>query len=76
MIEVRIGVVESPKELSLEIEEEADAVRKTIDTALNGSDTGMLWMTDKEGKLVGVPISKIAYVEIEPRSERSVGFAP
>ena len=42
-------------------------------TALAG-DT-ILWLTDRKGRRVGVPASKIAYLEIGPASaERRVGF--
>lgn len=74
MHEVRIGVVEVPKELILEIEGEAGEIMKNINTAL-GKDSGVLWLTDTKGKQVGIPIAKLAYVEIEPLTGvRSVGF--
>ena len=35
----------------------------------------MLWLTDKRGRRVGVPASRIAYVEFgSPAGERVVGF--
>jgi len=76
VIEVRIGVIESPKELSLEMDETADELAARLDTALPQS-SGLLWLTDRKGKRVGVPVARIAYVEIEPeKGARSVGFAP
>lgn len=40
-----------------------------------GSGDKVLWLTDRKGRQVGVPASKIAYVEIgAPSSERRVGF--
>lgn len=73
MIEVRIGVSDSRREIVLEIEEEADVVRKTIEGAIEGE--GTLWLTDRKGTQLGIPIAKLAYVEISPQSARPVGFA-
>lgn len=74
-MDVRIGIVQTVKELEVELGEDAerDAVMADIDTALGGD--GVLWLTDKKGRRVGVPSSKVAYVEIgAPTSERRVGF--
>lgn len=36
---------------------------------------GVLWLTDRRGRRVGVPVAKIAYVEVgAPTNERRVGF--
>jgi hypothetical protein len=36
---------------------------------------GVLWLTDRKGRRVGIPVAKIAYVEMgEPTAERRVGF--
>lgn len=71
---IRIGVIEVPKELSLEIEGASDDIVKKVNDAL-GQESGVLWLTDANGKQVGIPIAKIAYVEIDPeRGVRAVGF--
>jgi hypothetical protein len=45
-----------------------------IETAL-GSLDGVLWLTDKRGRRVGVPTGKVAYVEVGAASDdRRVGF--
>ena len=74
-MDVRIGIVQTVKELEVELADDADrdAVMADIDKALGGD--GVLWRTDKKGRRVGVPSSKVAYVEIgAPTSERRVGF--
>jgi hypothetical protein len=36
---------------------------------------GVLWLTDRKGRRVGVPVVKVAYVEVgAPSSDRRVGF--
>ena len=75
-MDVRIGVTYSPKELDLELADDADAaaVRADVEKALGGD--GVLWFTDRRGRQVGVPVEKIAYVEIgAPSGDRRIGFA-
>lgn len=74
MQEVRIGVVDVSKELTLEIDGPADEVMNSVNAALK-KEIGLLWLTDTKGKQVGIPVTKLAYVEIDPdKSVRSVGF--
>jgi hypothetical protein len=75
-VEVRIGVTQSPKEIEVDLGDDADAaaVVKSVEDALNG-EQGVLWLTDRKGRRVGVPAGKLAYVEIgSPAEERRVGF--
>lgn len=77
-MDVRIGVTYSPKELDLELEDgtEPASVRSQVEAALAGGDAGVLWLTDRRGRQVGVPVPKIAYVEIgAPGADRRIGFA-
>lgn len=73
MIEVKIGVRRAPKELILELDEKPDAVIKKVNDALAKAD-GLLWLTDSKGKQIGIPSEQIAYVEVEPEGQKSVGF--
>ncbi len=75
-MDVRIGVVQSPTEIELELPEGTDAgqISAQVEEAL-GSETGILWLTDRKGRRVGVPAARIAYVELNTTSdERRVGF--
>ena len=77
-MDVRIGVTYSPKELDLELEDGTDAaaIRSQVETALGGGESSVLWLTDKRGRQVGIPVGKIAYVEIgTDKGGRSIGFA-
>ena len=76
-MDVRIGVTYTAKEIDVELAEGADAaaVKADIEAAL-ANDTAVLWLTDRKGRQVGVPVSKVAYVEIgAPGDERRIGFA-
>jgi hypothetical protein len=73
-VEVRIGVLHSPKELSLEVEGSPDDISKSFDDALK-KDDGVLWLIDAKGRRVGVPADRVAYLEIETESgAKRVGF--
>jgi hypothetical protein len=75
-VDVRIGVIHTPKEILVEFADDADRDKLVIEieTALAGQ-AGVLWLTDRKGRRVGVPAAKVAYVEIgRPDETRRVGF--
>lgn len=75
-MDVRIGVTQTPKEIEVELPEgsDADSVAGHIDKAL-ASESGILWLTDRRGRRVGIPAAKVAYVELDTTSDdRRVGF--
>lgn len=73
-MEVRIGVLHSPKELSLELEGSPEQVQEQIEQA-HAQDVHLLWMQDGSGRRVGIPMDKVAYVEISVDDDsHRVGF--
>jgi hypothetical protein len=74
-VDVRIGVTQAPRELTVEIpDDERDGVAPAVEAALSG-ETDVLWLTDKRGRKVGVASAKIAYIEIgAPDGDRRIGF--
>jgi hypothetical protein len=75
-MDLRIGVTQSPREVSLELADDTDvaALRAQVEAALTGA-VDVLWVTDKKNRTVAVAAAKIAYVEIgSPDSERKIGF--
>jgi len=76
-VDIRIGVTYTPKEIALELADDAkaDAVKDSVDAAL-ADESGVLWLEDKKGRQIAVPSSKIAYVEIgNEDSSRPIGFS-
>ena len=74
-MDVRIGVKNSPKELEVILADDtdSDAVREHIDAAFKDGTT--LWLTDRRGRQFGVPVDKVAYVEIgSTETGRRIGF--
>jgi len=75
-MEVKIGVVYSAKELTVELDGKADEIVTAVEAALKDG-APVLWMVDKRGRRVGVPADKVAYVEIaEEDTVQRVGFGP
>ena len=75
-MDLRIGVTQSPRELSIELADDVDraALRTKIDAALTGA-VDVLWLTDKKEREVAVAAAKIAYVELgSPEGDRKIGF--
>lgn len=74
-MDVRIGLTQTPKELEVQLEENADPadLKAQVEKAL--ADGSTLWLTDRRGRQVGVPAEKLAYVEIgSPQDDRRIGF--
>ena len=76
-MDIRIGVTQSVREITREVEDDAAARKKiktAVDAAISGA-TDVLWLTDKKGREVAVPGAKIAYVEFgSPDSDKRMGF--
>ena len=75
-VDVRIGVTQAPRELTLELPDDLDreALKTKIEAALSGA-VDVLWLTDRRNRDVGVSSAKIAYVEIgTPEGDRKIGF--
>ncbi len=75
-VDVRIGVIHSPKEIEIELPVETDreAIKQQVADAL-GSEGGTLWLTDRRGREVCIPSARIAWVEVgSPSDDRPIGF--
>jgi hypothetical protein len=72
-VEVKIGVQNTARELSLESTQTPDEVEAAVSAAFTGK-TGVLQLTDEKGRRVMVPTATLAYVEIADAHDRRVGF--
>ena len=75
-MDVRIGVIHIPKELSVEMPDDTDRedLRVRIDEAL-AATAATLWLTDARGRQSGLPSERIGYVELgADEGDRPVGF--
>jgi hypothetical protein len=71
-VEVKIGVRNVAREITLESVQTAEEVAAAVDAALEKG--GTLKLTDDKGRLVVVPTGVIGYVEIGAPEGRRVGF--
>lgn len=75
-VDVRIGVTQAPREINIELAEDADRddLKSRVEAALAG-DSAVLSIIDKRGNETFVPAAKIAYVELgSQEGSRSIGF--
>jgi hypothetical protein len=72
-VEIRIGILNAPRELSFETDESASDVTGKVNAAISGG-SGVLELTDNKGAQYVVPVAGIAYVQIGAEETRRVGF--
>jgi hypothetical protein len=72
-VEVKIGVQFASRELVLESAQTSAEVEAAVTEALSGRG-GTLNLVDDKGRVVIVPVDKLAYVEIAEAAARVVGF--
>ena len=74
-MDVRIGVTDTRRELEIELPDDTDPdeLNERNAAALAGGE-GFHGLTDRTGRDVGVPVAKLAYVEIGSADGRSIGF--
>lgn len=76
-MDVRIGIIQSMRELEIELPDDADreTVKAQVTDALD-DENGVLWLTDRKGREVAVPTARISFVELGSGSEsRNIGFS-
>jgi 3-hydroxyacyl-CoA dehydrogenase len=72
-VEVKIGVLHTPREIVLESSQTPAEVEALVGAAL-GATSGVLALTDERGRKVMVPANLVAYVEVAQADVRRVGF--
>jgi len=73
-VEVKIGVADSPRELTVSTGGSPAQIEALVTDALR-SNQGLLTLVDDKGRRYMVPTSRVAYVEIGPADSRRVGFS-
>ncbi len=71
-VEVKIGVRNVAREITLESAQSAEEVAAAVDAALEAG--GTLKLVDDKGRVVVVPTGVLGYVEIGAPEGRRVGF--
>jgi hypothetical protein len=71
-VEIKIGVQDTPREVSLDSNDTSESVISAVTEAL--ASGGLLTLVDDRGRTVMVPAAKIAYVEVGASAKGRVGF--
>ena len=71
-MEIKIGVQDTPREVSLDSNETSEQVLAAVEAAI--ANGGVLKLVDERGRTVVVPAAKIAYVEVSATTKGRVGF--
>ncbi len=72
-MDIRIGITNSPREISFESSQTAAEVEALVAAGLE-EGSRLIKLTDSKGKLFLVPSTSFAYIEIGSESGRRVGF--
>jgi hypothetical protein len=72
-VEVKIGVLHTAREITVDSPDTPDEVEAKVAEALKSID-GQLVLTDDRGRKVIIPSNLVAYVDIAQADTRRVGF--
>lgn len=72
-MDIRIGIANSPREISFESAQSAADVEKVVGDALS-SDSKFVKLADEKGNVYIVPTVSLAYIEVGSEESRRIGF--
>ena len=72
-MDIRIGIINSPRELSFESDQSAADIEKVVATALE-NNSKFIRLVDDKGRVFLVPVQSLAYIEVGTENSRRVGF--
>lgn len=72
-MEIRIGIINTPRELNFETNDTVEAVQAAVAKALE-EQTTHLTFKDAKGNTMIVPTASLAYIELGAEEARRVGF--
>jgi Protein of unknown function (DUF3107) len=73
IVDIRIGITNSPREISFESSQTSNEVENTVSAALE-SNSKFVKLIDSKGNVYLVPTDSLAYLEIGSEESRRVGF--
>ncbi len=72
-MDIRIGIINSPRELSFESDQTAAEIEKIVTSALEG-DAKFMRLLDDKGRVFVIAVDTFAYIEVGSETSRRVGF--
>lgn len=68
----RIGIADTGREIEVEVGNKDEIVRR-LESAYNDA-VSILWFQDTKGDDIGVPLERIAFIELVESPDKAVGF--
>lgn len=68
----RIGIADTGREIEVEVGTKDEIVRR-LESAYNDG-VSILWFQDTKGDDIGVPLERIAFIELVESPDKAVGF--
>lgn len=72
-MDISIGIINSPRELSFESNQSVSEVEKTVQTAID-SGAKLIRLVDSKSRVFLIPVASFAYIEVGSELSRRVGF--
>lgn len=73
-MKARIGIADIGREIEVEVGSRAE-LAKRLEKAY-GEGSSLLWFKNDKGRHIGIPLNRIAFVELVESPDQSVGFGP
>ncbi len=73
LVDIKIGITNSPREIAFETAQTADEIEKAVSEALDAKSTHLA-LQDEKGRRFIVPVASLAYVEVGAEEARRIGF--
>ncbi|MCU1549507.1 MAG: hypothetical protein JWR36_67 [Glaciihabitans sp.] len=72
-MDIRIGILNSPREINFETAQSAAEVEKIVSAALD-SGSKFIKLVDDKDKVYIIPVAAFGYIEVGSEISRRVGF--
>jgi hypothetical protein len=72
-VDIRIGIANTPREISFESSQSAADVEKVVTSAID-ADSKFVKLADDKGNIYIVPLASFAYIEVGSEESRRIGF--
>ena len=74
-MEIGISMVNVIRELMFEVnDDDAEQLKTDLESAFEAK-TSMLWVSDRDGRNVGLAVDRLAYIEFGAPGDRRIAFA-
>lgn len=72
-MEIKIGITDIAREVTVESDEAADAIEASLRESLTRPD-GLFKVVDNKGRVILVPTRSLGYLDLGQPNQRQVGF--